>query len=131
MTAPAPVSAAESGIEAALTLFAPIAEAREETAVFAYFDPKWRLLGTRSIPSGGADAVAIPIKTVVADAAACDCAAVVMAHNHPSGDPAPSDADYAITRRIARALSDIGVRLVDHLILARCGCESFRARGLL
>ena len=122
----------ESGpLGATIALFAPIAAMREEVAVFAYLDPEWRLLGMRHVPSGLSDAVTIPMREVVADALSFDCAAVVMAHNHPSGDPAPSDADYAFTRRLAHALDLVGVKLFDHLVLARDGCESFRRRGLL
>lgn len=116
---------------ATIALFEPIATVREEIAVFAYLDPEWRLLGMRHVPSSLTDAVTIPLREIVADALAFDCSAVVMAHNHPSGDPTPSDADYAFTRRLAYALDLVGVRLFDHLVLARDGCESFRRRGLL
>lgn len=116
---------------ATIALFEPIATVREEVAVFAYLDPEWRLLGMRHVPSGLADAVTIPLREIVTDALAFDCTAVVMAHNHPSGDPTPSDADYAFTRRLAYGLDLVGVRLFDHLVLARDGCESFRRRGLL
>lgn len=115
----------------AIALFAPIANAVHEVAVFAYFDPEWRLLGARHILAGGTDALTISARTVVGDALAFDCTAVVMAHNHPSGDPTPSEADYALTRTLARTLAAMGVRLVDHLVLAKGRCESFRARGLL
>ncbi len=118
-------------LRATIALFEPIAMVREEVAVFAYLDPEWRLLGMRHVASGVADAVTIPLRDVIADALAFDCSAVAMAHNHPSGDPTPSESDYAFTRRLAYALDLIGVRLFDHLVLARDGCESFRRRGLL
>jgi DNA repair protein RadC len=54
-----------------------------------------------------------------------------MAHNHPSGDPAPSAADREATRLLARALDTIEVQLVDHLIVAAEGMTSFRRLGLL
>ncbi len=111
--------------------FAPIAAAAREIAIIVYLDPEWRILGVRHSPSGRADEARISLREIVADALAFDCTFAVMAHNHPSGDPAPSEADYALTRRLARALDLVGVRLVDHLILARDGCESFRRRGLL
>uniref|UniRef100_UPI0035CBBBA5 JAB domain-containing protein n=1 Tax=uncultured Sphingomonas sp. TaxID=158754 RepID=UPI0035CBBBA5 len=118
-------------LHAARALFAPIATASFEVAAFAYLDPEWRLLGMRHVRSNRCDAVMIPVRAVVADALAFDCVAVVMAHNHPSGDPSPSAADFALTRRLARGLDLVEVRLVEHLILARDGCESFRAQGLL
>lgn len=126
------LAALENGpLSATIALFGPIATVREEVAVFAYLDPEWRLLGMRHVASGLADAVTIPLREIVADALAFDCSAVAMAHNHPSGDPTPSETDYAFTRRLAYALDLIGVRLFDHLVLARGGCESFRRRGLL
>ncbi len=54
-----------------------------------------------------------------------------MAHNHPSGDAAPSDLDRALTKRLARALDALGVQLFDHLVIAGDRITSFRALGLL
>ena len=116
---------------AVMTLFAPIASAATETAIIAYLDPEWRVLGVRHMPSKHRDEATIPLRDILADALAFDCVAAVLAHNHPRGDPSPSAADYALTRRLARALEVIGVRLVDHVILARGGRESFRELGLL
>jgi DNA repair protein RadC len=123
---PAPVP-----FDAVRAAFASIAAAAREVAVIVYLDPEWRLLGARHLGSDAADMVTIPIRQIIADALAFDCVAVAMAHNHPSGDPTPSAADYALTQRLARALAPIGVHLVDHMILARGCCVSFRQRGLL
>lgn len=112
-------------------LFLPIAAAAQEVAAFGYFNPEWRLLGMRHRAPGRVDMVAISLREIVADALGFDCALVVMAHNHPSGDPTPSTADYALTRRLAQALDFVDVILFDHLVLARSGYHSFRARGLL
>jgi DNA repair protein RadC len=54
-----------------------------------------------------------------------------MAHNHPSGDATPSIADRDATRRIAQALGTLQIRLIEHLIVSRNGCSSFRDLGLL
>ncbi len=131
MTSHGPSPDSNTGIAAAIDAFAPIADAVQETAVFAYFDPEWRLLGMRQIAADRVDAISIPLATVLADAATLECVAVVMAHNHPSGDPSPSAADYVLTRKVARTLDGISVRLIDHIVLAPGGCESFRERGLL
>jgi DNA repair protein RadC len=112
-------------------LFAPTASAGVEVAVFAFLDARGGLLGMRHIPSSSFSAVDVPIRTVVADALAFDARAVVMAHNHPSGDPEPSAQDLRVTRRIAITLDALGVRLIDHLVLAGDVVTSFRARGLL
>lgn len=54
-----------------------------------------------------------------------------LTHNHPSGDPTPSEADLAVTRRIIRVLDAIDVRLVDHIVLAGDRWASMRELGLL
>ena len=68
---------------------------------------------------------------MVADALAFGARIVVIAHAHPSGDPAPSAADIAYTRLLARTLAAIDVRLADHLIVAPAGTTRLRALGLL
>lgn len=115
----------------AVSLFAPIRNLSTEVAMFAFVDSEWRLLAVRTTPSDRADMVEIPVRTIVADALAFDAAAVVMAHNHPSGDATPSEDDRVLTRRLARALDAVGVRLVDHLVLTGEQTVSFRRLGLL
>jgi DNA repair protein RadC len=60
-----------------------------------------------------------------------DAAAMILYHNHPSGDPAPSSEDLDFTRRLKKAAEMVGVRLVDHVVVAREGSVSLRERGLL
>lgn len=118
-------------LAAALALFGTFAHQPREMLAFAYLDPEWRIRGVRHTQLGGVAAAFVPVRDVVADAIAFDVTAVVMAHNHPSGDPTPSEADRAVTRRLARALDAIDVRLIDHIILARDRSASFRAMELL
>lgn len=61
----------------------------------------------------------------------CDAAGVIVYHNHPSGDPAPSREDRDFTRRLATAADLIGIRLLDHLVVSATGSVSFREAGLL
>ncbi|MGN6376795.1 MAG: JAB domain-containing protein [Sphingomonas sp.] len=117
--------------DAARLLFAPIGRQRREVAVFAYLDPRWQLLGLRHAPGDCSDAVVLPVREVVRDALALEATRVVMAHNHPGGDPEPSEADRATTRQLARTLDAIGIALFDHLVLAGTRVASFRAMGLL
>ncbi|TPG22780.1 DNA repair protein [Sphingomonas koreensis] len=116
---------------AAFALFAPIAREPIEVAAFAYLDPEWRLLGMRHTRSACRSRVDISLRAIATDALVLDCAGVVMAHNHPGADPAPSEADRAITRQLARTLDSLGVRLLDHLVLAGDAVTSFRTLGLL
>ncbi len=112
-------------------LFLPIARATTEIAIFAYLDSAGRLLALRHVPSGHAAEVEVPIRAIAGDALAFGADQVMMAHNHPSGKPEPTRDDLATTRRIATALDALGIRLVDHLVLAGGRIISLRARGLL
>lgn len=53
-------------------------------------------------------------------------AAVILVHNHPSGDPTPSPEDLAVTRRLEQVAETIGIKFIDHVIVARQGCVSIR-----
>lgn len=116
---------------AAQLLFAPLVDSPVERAVVAYLGQGAKLLGVRLLPPGTHDAVAVPIRQVVADALALDATALVLAHSHPGGNPQPSPADLTLTRRLAQTLAAVEVRLTDHLVIAGEAVTSFRERGLL
>jgi DNA repair protein RadC len=90
-----------------------------------------RLLGVTLEPAGGPDIVELPIADILRKALGMRAAAIVIAHNHPSGDPSPSAADEEATRALARAAAGVDIRLQDHLIFAGAECRSFRSLGLL
>jgi DNA repair protein RadC len=117
-------------LASAKQLFASIADAPREVAAFGYLCAAGRLIGLRYI-HGLEDAIDLHPRTVVMDALVHDAAAVLMAHNHPSGDPTPSPADVALSKRIARALESLDIHLVDHLVIADGAVRSVRALGLL
>lgn len=56
---------------------------------------------------------------------------MVVVHNHPSGDPKPSDADRRITQRLKEALGLVEIRVIDHVVVGSEGCESFAELGYL
>ena len=116
---------------AAGAFFAPLARQRTETVGYAYLARDHRLLGLRHTRSHAKDHVALHLREVAAHALALDAAAVVMAHNHPSGDATPSAADREATRLLSRALATLDVRLLDHLVITDGGVTSFRRLGLL
>ena len=70
-------------------------------------------------------------REIVKHALQCNCAAVIVAHNHPSGIAEPSQADELITKRIVSALALIDVRVLDHLIFAGDSVLSFAEMGLI
>lgn len=70
-------------------------------------------------------------REIVKRALAHNAASVIFAHNHPSGDAAPSDADRRLTQTLANALALIDVHVIDHFIVAPSACVSFAEQGLL
>lgn len=114
----------------AQAMFAGLARASGEMAGVAYLTADARVLALRFIP-GDADRVTVPPRTLAIDALAFGAHGVIVAHNHPSGDPAPSRHDLDHARTVARALGLIDVRLVDHLIVTVGGITSLRAMGMM
>lgn len=80
-------------------------------------DSRNRVLAHRMI--GGLTGVEVDTSAIFRWALLTGCASFVVAHNHPSGDPNPSPEDVAITRRLAQGAKLLGLRLLDHLIVAR------------
>jgi DNA repair protein RadC len=72
-----------------------------------------------------------PLRDIIADAAEHGSVGIVLAHNHPSGDPRPSDSDFRCTRRLATAAEALDCTVLDHLVFAGAECASFRKLGLL
>jgi DNA repair protein RadC len=72
-----------------------------------------------------------PIRQIIADAAVHGSTGIVLAHNHPSGDPRPSDSDYRATRRLATAAEALDCTVLDHLVFGGGECTSLRRLGYL
>ncbi len=86
-----------------------------------FLDNRGRLLGEREIYRGTLDRAAVEPREILKECLLRGAAAVVIFHNHPSGDPAPSQDDIAFTQNLAAAAQVVGVRLADHLILGEGG----------
>lgn len=80
---------------------------------------------------GSIDQSAIYIREVVRRALELGSAAVILVHNHPSGDPSPSRQDIALTRELVAALKPLGIQLHDHVVIGAGNHASLRALGLL
>ena len=80
---------------------------------------------------GTLDRAVVEPREILKRALLANAAGVILYHNHPSGDPAPSREDREFTRRLAAASEAVGVRLLDHIVVGREGCVSFREAGLL
>ena len=92
-------------------------------------DTKHRVLRTLVLSVGTLDASIVHPREVFGAAAAAGAAAVVLFHNHPSGDPKPSVEDVELTRRLAAAGVLMGIDVIDHLILADVRYFSFKEEG--
>lgn len=102
-----------------------------EHILLAGFDPRGRLLFLDAIGHGSRGAVAVDGPLFFALLATSDLAAIVLAHNHPSGDPTPSQGDIVLTARIAQIARFASIALTDHLIFGGDRHASFRALSLL
>ena len=103
---------------------------REVFMVF-YLDNQHRLLERETVFLGTINQTEVHAREIVKGALRHNAAAVILAHNHPSGCTDPSHADRTITQRLIQALGLVDVRVLDHLIAGRGDILSFAEHGLL
>lgn len=95
----------------------------KESFMALLLNTRRRLLRTERISQGTLDTLLVHAREVFRPAIAAGAAAVVLAHNHPSGDPAPSEADIKVTRDLIRAGQLLKIEVLDHVILGRATPE--------
>lgn len=105
-------------------------DSSNESLWVAHLDGESRCLHV-SRHDGDACGVDFPLRRIILDAARHGSAAILLAHNHPSGDPRPSESDFRVTRRLATAAEALDCRVVDHLVFAGAECTSLRGLGYL
>lgn len=105
--------------------------AEREIFYCLFLDNRHRILRHEPLFLGTINSATVHIREIVRAALGCNAAAVIVAHNHPSGVAEPSDADIRITRRIADALALVEVRLLDHFVVGDNRVESLAERGLI
>jgi len=104
---------------------------KQEYFICLSLDGGQRLIAQRTITIGTLDSVLAHPREVFADAVADRAACVVVAHNHPSDDPTPSDQDIALTQQLAASGQLLGIPLADHLIVTKTTHFSFRKNRLI
>ena len=104
---------------------------KREMFVSIHLDSRQRIESRHIVSIGSLDAAPVHPREVFAQAVKRGAAAVIVAHNHPSGDPTPSPQDIAVTRRLSEASHIIGISLLDHLIIGNGKCLSLRDEGYL
>lgn len=117
----------------ALMQYCKAAMAHRDTEQFRllFLDRKNVLIADEEQASGTVDHVPVYPREVVKRALELNASAIILVHNHPSGDPTPSQSDIDMTRQIERAAQAVGVVVHDHLVIGKEYDTSFRSQGLL
>jgi DNA repair protein RadC len=118
--------------ETAAELVRPyLLDKKKEHFVALLLDNRHRLIRLQSIAVGSLSASVVHPRELFKEAIAASAAAVILAHNHPSGDPEPSDHDVALTKRLVQAGTLLGIEVLDHLIVGAEGTVSLKALGVI
>jgi len=102
-----------------------------EVFVAVLMDARNQVLGINTVSIGSLSASIVHPREVFKAAILMNAANIILAHNHPSGDPSPSKDDIEITRRLIKAGEILGIEVLDQLILTPSGHISFKDKGLL
>ena len=107
--------------------------AHRETEQFRvlFLDAKNHLIADEALAEGTVDHVPVYPREIIKRALELNASALILVHNHPSGDPTPSDSDVSMTKLIGEAARSLSITLHDHLIIGKKSETSFRASGLL
>jgi DNA repair protein RadC len=116
--------------DVAQLLMAEMAHLQQEHFQVLYLDTRNRLLGSETVYVGSLNASHIRVAEVFRDAVKRSCAAIIVAHNHPSGDPTPSPEDVEVTRQLVAAGNLLDIEVLDHLVIGQQRFISLRERGL-
>ncbi len=110
-------------------IVAPLRGSPVEELHVAYLDARLRLIELRCLGVGSDACVVVEPREILRLGLLLRARNLVLAHNHPSGDPEPSHQDLSMTRRLAELCVAMGLHLVDHLVVGRGGWVSLRAAG--
>jgi DNA repair protein RadC len=107
-----------------------LAESREHFVVLL-LNARHECTAVETVSIGSLNASIVHPREVFRPAVLVAAASIIVAHNHPSGDPEPSEEDVSITRRLVQVGELLGIGLLDHIVVAHRGAVSLRERGLL
>ena len=102
-----------------------------EHLVVAMLDTKNRVIGFNTVTIGNINSAIVSARETFKPALLANATSIILAHNHPSGDPSPSPEDVRVTRELAEAGRLLGIELLDHLVIGDSGYVSLKERGLL
>ena len=112
-------------------LVSQLAQLEHEVFSVLFLDNRHRIISFDQMFTGTIDGSSVHPREVVKRSLQHNAAAVILAHNHPSGIPEPSRADIALTQRLVEALSLVDVRVLDHIVVGGVETASFAERGLI
>ena len=107
-----------------------MAQLAQESLRVVLLDTKNKVVAIRSVYQGTVNSAAVRVAEVLRPAIRENCPAIIVVHNHPSGDPTPSPEDMVVTRRIRRGASEMDVELLDHLVIGERGFVSMKRQSL-
>jgi len=120
-----------TGAQDVMPLLADIADKKQEHFVCISLNGAHEMIKKRIVTIGLVDRSQVHPREVYADVISDRAAAVIFAHNHPSGDLKPSNSDLKIHEQLTEAGKILGIRILDHLIITRKGYYSFQEAGLI
>ncbi len=116
--------------DAAQLLMLSMSLLEQEEVRTMLLDTRNRVMGTPMIYRGSLNAASMRVGEVFREAIRSNCASIIVAHNHPSGDPSPSAEDVAVTRALVQAGKLLNIEVLDHIIVAHNCYVSLKERGL-
>ncbi len=108
-----------------------IGESKKENFYILAIDARNNLINTQEISVGSLTASIVHPREVFKEAIRSSAASIILAHNHPSGDPEPSEDDLVITKRLTEAGKIMGIEINDHIIVTKNGFFSFKEKNLI
>lgn len=130
LAAPEDRPVVRSPTDVAQLLMAQMGHLNQEHFRVVFLDTRNRVLDSETVYVGSLNASYIRVAEVFRGAVTRNCAAVIVAHNHPSGDPTPSPEDVAVTRQLVAAGKLLDIEVLDHLVVGMQRFVSLRERGL-
>ena len=116
--------------EASMLLISEMSHLEQEHFCVLILNTRNQILHKQTLYIGSLNATHIRVGEVFREAIRRNAAAIIVAHNHPSGDPSPSPEDVAVTKRIVDAGKQLDIDVLDHIVIGECSFISLRERGL-
>lgn len=115
----------------AANMFSHLKYDRQEQFVVAFLDTKNKVIGRKTIFKGTLNGTVVHAREVYREAIVRSSASIVVAHQHPSGNPSPSEEDIDVTKSLVKAGESIGIKLLDHIIIGNPSFVSLKEKGYI